>query len=304
MENIKIVTSGNSYIDIDAYAGCIAYANLLNLCGIPAKAISSAKLNQSIPSTLLNLNTSLDSHIFSGSEEFILIDISDKKYFDRIVKEDNIIGIIDHHTGFEDYWKKRLGKKSQIEFIGSVCTIIFELYEKYNLCEKITQDIAYLLVAAILDNTLNLKAKITSNRDITAYNKIVNLYKITDSFKKEYFLECQKTIEDNLKLSLLDDSKFEKHDGLPNVFAQLMVYNKDNIVKQKDLIYKVLNFLDRDNALNLISLEDNRSYILSNNIETQRKFEKIFQKTFNNNLMDLGDLWLRKEIIKKAQQGK
>ena len=51
-----VVTSGNKYIDIDAYASCIAYANLLNLKGQKAKAVSSAKPNESIPSSLLNLN--------------------------------------------------------------------------------------------------------------------------------------------------------------------------------------------------------------------------------------------------------
>ena len=43
---MKIVTAGSRYIDIDAYAGCIAYANLLNLKGIQAKAVSTAKISE------------------------------------------------------------------------------------------------------------------------------------------------------------------------------------------------------------------------------------------------------------------
>ena len=49
---MKIVTSGSRYIDIDAYASCIAYANLLNLKGIEAKAVSTAKINESITPNL------------------------------------------------------------------------------------------------------------------------------------------------------------------------------------------------------------------------------------------------------------
>jgi inorganic pyrophosphatase/manganese-dependent inorganic pyrophosphatase len=45
---MKIITSGASYLDIDAYACCIAYAELLNLQGIPARAVSSAKPNASV----------------------------------------------------------------------------------------------------------------------------------------------------------------------------------------------------------------------------------------------------------------
>ena len=52
----------NKYIDIDAYAGIIAYANLLNLKGIQAKAVSTAKLNESITQTLLNLEIGLDKY--------------------------------------------------------------------------------------------------------------------------------------------------------------------------------------------------------------------------------------------------
>lgn len=133
VNNTKIVTSGNSYIDIDAYAGCIAYAHLLNLLGQNAKAVSTAIFNESITNKLQKLNIKLQNHTFNQNDEYILIDISNKKYFDKIVKEDKITGIIDHHMGFENYWKNKIGNNARIESIGSVCTIIFELYENYKL---------------------------------------------------------------------------------------------------------------------------------------------------------------------------
>lgn len=68
-----IITSGIKYIDIDAYASIIAYANLLNLKGIPAKAVSTSKLNESITSSLLNLDIGLDSYSKSDSDCFILV---------------------------------------------------------------------------------------------------------------------------------------------------------------------------------------------------------------------------------------
>ena len=36
---MKIVTSGNKYIDIDAYASCISYSNFLKQKGIQSKLI-------------------------------------------------------------------------------------------------------------------------------------------------------------------------------------------------------------------------------------------------------------------------
>ena len=167
-----VVTSGKKYIDIDAYAGCIAYAKLLNLKGIKAKAISTAKPNESITPSLMKLTFKLDEYKPDQEDEYMIIDVSNKDYFDTFVQEKKIIGIIDHHVGYEKYWKDKLKEKAQIEFIGSVATIIVELYEKENLMEQISRDLAILLISAILDNTLNLKAKITTKRDIMAYKKL------------------------------------------------------------------------------------------------------------------------------------
>ena len=69
---MKIVTSGRRYIDIDAYAGCIAYANLLNLKGISAKAVSTAKINESITPSLLKLSNKLEQYEKSDNDEFII----------------------------------------------------------------------------------------------------------------------------------------------------------------------------------------------------------------------------------------
>ena len=171
-----IVTSGNRYIDIDAYASCIAYANLLNLKGFNAKAVSTAKLNESITDSLIKLPEKIEKHYATtGNEKYIILDVSDKNFFDNIVIENNIIEIIDHHYGYENYWNKKLKEHSHIEKIGSIATFIFELYEKEQLIDKISNGMAKLLISAILDNTLNLKAQSTTKRDISASHQISSL---------------------------------------------------------------------------------------------------------------------------------
>lgn len=57
---MRVVTSGSAYLDIDAYACCIAYAELLNRQGIEARAVSSAPLNFSICKSVLDWNAALD----------------------------------------------------------------------------------------------------------------------------------------------------------------------------------------------------------------------------------------------------
>ena len=164
-----VITVGKSYIDIDGYASSIAYRELLRMQGLDAMFVSDAILNYSITNSLLNLPYSTDKYEIQELDKFIILDLSNKDYFPSFVKEENIIEIIDHHPGFEEYWKD----KSIIEEIGSVATIIVEKYEESNLLSKMDLSIAKLLMAAILDNTLNFTASITKERDKIAFTHSV-----------------------------------------------------------------------------------------------------------------------------------
>lgn len=298
---MKIITSGLKYIDIDAYASIIAYRELLKIKGLQAKAVSTAKLNESITESLLKLNINLDDYKKSEDDEFIIIDVSNKDFFDTIVEENKIIQVIDHHVGFEKYWNEKLGENSNIEFIGSVATLIFELYEKENLCKKMAKETAILLMCAILDNTLNFKAKVTNERDKKAYKKLEKIANTEENFAEMYFLECEETITKDLKKAIKNDTKVEKvSEHLPLVFGQLVVWNKEKILKQEKIIFDTLNSINNEYMLNLISLKDGKSYIVAQDTEVKRKLEKLFESSFENNIMQLENVWLRKEIIKKA----
>lgn len=302
---MKIVTSGSRYIDIDAYAGCISYSYLLNLKGIQSKAVSTSKLNESITKELLELETKLDKYTPTEGDEFIIIDVSDKDFFDNIVRENKITEIIDHHIGFEEYWKERLGDNSKIEFIGSVVTIIFELYEKENLQDKITKDIAYLMMAAILDNTLNFKAKVTTNRDIIAYKKLENIARSSESYARKYFMDCQQIIEDDLKTALENDTKIGiVSEKLPNVVSQLVVWDKNKIFENKKLIFNTLNNFGNKWILNLICLEEGKSYILASDDLVLQDMKKLLKGKIDKFYLQCEDVWLRKEIIKQADNTK
>jgi len=121
-----ILTSGKKYLDIDAYASSIAYRELLKLRGIESKFVSTSILNYSITESLLNLPFGIDDYEVSREDEFIIIDLSNKDFFENFVEEKRIIELIDHHPGYENYWKEKLKENSHIEQIGSVATIIVE----------------------------------------------------------------------------------------------------------------------------------------------------------------------------------
>ena len=115
-------------------------------------------------------------------------------------------------------------------------------------------------------------------------------------------MQCQKNIESDLEKAIENDTKTEKVcDILPYAFSQLTVWNKKFIFENIDIIYKTLNGISEEWMLNLISLEDGKSYIIANNERVKKKLERLFDNTFMNDILQLDDVWLRKEIIKKAR---
>lgn len=299
------VTSGKRYIDIDAYSAIIAYTHLLKSLGKDVTSISTAKFNESICPVIKDINLSLDTidkNTTINNAEFIILDVSSPEMFDKIVKDNNkIIEIIDHHTGYESYWKSYSNINLEIEFIGSVCTIIFEKYQKHNKLNLLTPDICKLLLAGILDNTLNLKANITTNRDIEACNNLYKIGKIDKSWADTYFLSCQKLIEKDLETSIKNDVKIKCKDKyLPDVFGQLLVLNKDSILEKEDTLIKIMNSYNESWVFNLVCLDDGKSYIISNDDTTKKQIETLFSKKFKNNILILDHFLLRKEIMKKA----
>ena len=291
-----VITVGKTYIDIDGYASAIAYRELLKLQGIESRFVSNAVLNYSITPSLLNLPYTVDSYEVNNSDKFIILDLSNKEFFPDFVREDNITEIIDHHPGYEEYWESRLGSNSIIESVGSVATIIFEKYEE--LGYKVDIDIAKLLMAAILDNTLNFTAKITTERDKKAYNK---LSKITNcyNYSEIYFSECQSIIESNLEESIKNDIKIQKvNEYLPEVFGQLTIYNIEKI--SIDKIKEIMNSFGSKWIINIISLAYNTSYILCSDNDIKEKVNMVFNVDSANNTLIIKPAKLRKEIIKAA----
>jgi len=53
--------------------------------------------------------------------------------------------------------------------------------------------------------------------------------------------------------------------------------------------------------MNLISLEDAKSYIISEDIKVKAGLERLFNKPFEKDILELENVWLRKEIIRKAK---
>jgi len=208
-------------------------------------------------------NTDINDKI---RKRVILVDHNEKNQSVDGIEEAEIVEIIDHH---------RLGTISTshpINFrnmsVGSTCTIIFSLFKQYNII--IPNDIAGLMLSAVLSDTLLLKSPTTTKMDVGCVSYLSNLLQLN---YEEYGMEMFKA-GSSLKGKSLDEiifqdfKQFNTNDiniGIGQVFTtdyETIDANKDNIVKK-------LNEIAANNNYGILCLFvtdiiRNGSYVLFN----------------------------------------
>jgi nanoRNase/pAp phosphatase (c-di-AMP/oligoRNAs hydrolase) len=298
-----IVTAGYSYLDIDAYGGCVAYAELLRAQGQDAAAASTAPWNESISRTVRGWNADMLTHYSPApSDTFVVIDLSNPEYFDRFVDRDKVVGVLDHHLGFEKYWAEKIGSLACIEFIGAACTLVYEAWQAAGLLDMMSQASARLLFAGILDNTLNLGASITTERDRIAYNDLLKRSHLPDSWPAEYFRECQEAILSDLSQALDNDYKPVQYATYPDMIlvGQMAVWDATEVTKRIDELAQWFAGQSTDTwFVNLISVGERWSYFICQNPEVKLWLEATLHASFQGDIGKADRLWLRKEIVRQ-----
>lgn len=297
-----VITAGSTYLDIDAYACMVSMAELLKLQGINAIAYSKAPCNYSVCQSLVKAGQVLDDlpPSFVDEAAYIIVDVSDPAFLKDSVPLGRVVAIYDHHVGFEKFWQDRINENSHIEFIGAAATLVFREWKKSGLADKMSPDTAYLLMAAILDNTLNLTSSNTTKEDIYVYNELCEFVGGGQNFAATYLSAVQQSIESDLKISLFGDIK-TNHDNefLPKKIAQLCVWDSESILEQLSMIREWFAEKPGSWMINIIDIKHHCSFFVCDDIKYQKDLERIFDVRFEWGITRTSVPYLRKEIIKK-----
>ena len=301
-----IVTAGSSYLDIDAYACSVALRDLLRLKGERAIAYSPAPCNYSVCPGLKEagqMETVLPAGWDVQACRVMIVDVSDPDYIRGAVPLDNVVALYDHHTGFEAYWESRIGQSAHIAFIGAAATLIFGEWKDGGVLDQMTRSTALLLIAAILDNTLNLTSANTTDADREAFDELCRLANVGKAWCDAYFAEVQAGVEADLQNALLKDIKRIGADKvLPEYVAQLCVWDADRIIAKLDTIRGWFTGRRDSWMINVIDIRRRRSYFVCDDKERQQMIGAIFNVSFEDGVAVLPVSYLRKEIIKKIKR--
>lgn len=297
---MKIVTAGQTFTDIDAYAGCIGYVELLRQTGEEAIAVLPGALNDSVPSMVRQWEADVaPSYLPGPDDEFILIDISDPEHLAEIVDRDRVVEVIDHHLGFIDYWKERIGDRADIEFIGAACTQVYERWLASGYLGSMDSTTAKLLICGILDNTLNFKAKITTDRDKRAYEALSAVADWSDELTTQYFSECQEQITSDLVQAIINDKKHMKFEIFAQTVTvgQLVVWDATRIVDESiDIIKQTLSTPGVRWFMNIVDISRGKSFIAADSPTAKQQLSRLLGMEFVGDVAEADRLWLRKEI--------
>ena len=300
----KIITAGSTYLDIDAYACIVAMTELLRLKGENVIAYSEAPCNYSVVDMLVTEGDIL-TNIPVGYEyaDYIIVDVSDPEFLKSSVPIDRVIEIYDHHVGFEDYWYSKIGKCAHIEFIGAAATLIYREWEKSGLQNKIIRSTALLLIAAILDNTLNLTSSNTTDEDMRVFIELCRHADVDKTWCDIYFSEVQKNIEKDFENALFKDIKTVFGNSiLPPRVAQLCVWDGKSVLEKISEIRRLFENIKDSWMINVIDIKGYCSYFICDGPDYQRKIEDVFCVSFNDGVAKTKVPYLRKEIIKITHQ--
>lgn len=301
---MHVVTAGYRFLDIDAYASAIAMAELRRLQGEDAAAATSAPLNASIPQSLRALNSPINTNYTPSPDDvFTVVDLSEPKFFDFNIAPEKVIEIIDHHLGFESFWKEKLGNKAYIEFIGAACTQVYELWQQSGFLDEMSKTTAKLLACGILDNTLNLKAVITTNRDKAAYANLAQRAELPTNWPQQYFEECQAYMAHDLEHTIKNDAKpMDYPIRTDTVYVgQLALWDADSFIDtHKDAILKIMRSKNMPWFMNFIDIRTTRSIFMCEDTELAKWLADLLDITFRGDTGIAKRMWLRKEIMKQA----
>ena len=158
-----------------------------------------------------------------------------------------------------------------------------------------------LLYTAIFANSLNFKAKVTTERDLAAAEKLKSFTNLPDNWIQQYYEEVENEVLSDFEKGITGDRKI-----LANGWAisQIELYNAQKLLNNEDCIATLNRCMNEHEhwLLTIPSISEGVNYLVSNSSEIKNTLSERIGATWNGQNGKLDKIHLRKEIIHSAIQ--
>lgn len=233
----------------------------------------------------------------------IIVDTSDKDSLSPIIQAEKVIEVIDHRKVHEAH-SHFPNAKVQIELVGSAATLIAEKFHQEQLAPS--QEAAALLYSAIVSNTINFQAHVTTPRDHEMADWLQNYFSLPEHYIHDMFTD-KSHFRKSLKETIVNDfATFTLHDHKLGI-AQLEIVNVDAFIeKNRNQLQEILEELKKEQGLEYIfltciDLEKAFNKLLVIDVSTKDILEEALQIKFENGISKREGILMRKELVPRIK---
>ena len=290
---------GHKIPDSDSIVSAISLSYLLNKLGENAIAVRQGEINPETDFILKSFDFDIPELKTSFANENVwLTDHSDIAQAPDDISKATIVGIVDHHKLGDITTHTPLD--AWIRAVGCTNTIVKDMYDFYRV--DIPKDIASIMIAAILSDTVIFKSPTCTKADTKAVRELALIADIKDykAFGLEMFKVKSAVEGTSMNELVMRDFKDFNMNGKKIGIGQLEVVDGsifDNI--KDDLILEMSRIKEegnRDTVLLLLTdimVEGSEILVASNST-------KMIQKAFNRKIVD-NRFWLDGCLSRKKQ---
>ncbi|MFB3765961.1 MAG: manganese-dependent inorganic pyrophosphatase [Methanotrichaceae archaeon] len=297
----KIYVVGHKSPDTDSVTSAITYANLKNAIGMKeAVPAAAGDINNETKFLLDFFKVPAPEKLTDATDKkVILVDHNEMGQAVDKLNEENIVEIVDHHkiggikTGKPIYFLN--------EPVGATGGIIAKLYEANNV--KISKEMAGLMMAAILSDTVLFKSPTCTPSDKAAVDK---LSKIAGVDPMKFGMDMLKAKSDisskSAKDILLGDFKKFDFSGTKAGVGQIEVMDLKDLQPKRAAILDEMNKMKDAEKLDMIVLmltdviKEGSDILFVGNDKAAKGFEKAFGGKISNN-----SIYKEKVLSRKKQ---
>jgi inorganic pyrophosphatase/exopolyphosphatase len=285
--------------DLDGTACIIGYTEFLNKNGEKTQAgiYENPSIEARFILDFLDLPVPRQDLPF---DKVILMDASTITGLPKNFSPNQVIEIVDHRKNTELEKFPNL-EKVLIELVGAAATLVAEKYMNTNT--PISRESATLLHQAIISNTLNFKANVTTKRDRKAAKYLKSQTKIPSNLTHKMFMIKSDMTGEKLSQNIKGDLSRQVIGGCNYLICQLEMIGVEKLINTRkkeilDIISGIKHERNLDNSfISLIDLEKGNNVFVCSEKNTQKILEGSLGIKFDKDIAKRDGLIMRKEII-------
>ena len=299
----KELIFGHQNPDTDAIGTAIAYSYLQNKLGYDTEAVALGEANDETKYALNKFGVTAPRVIKTASNEVdavMLVDHNEPQQSVSDIDKVKVTHVVDHHRIMNFNTADPLYYRAAP--VGCTSTIMWQMYNEKEI--EIPQDIAGIMLSAIISDTLLLKSPTTTDQDKEA---VVSLANIAGVDYKEYGLKMLKAgtnIADKSEEDLIDlDAKSFELNGSNVRVAQINVVDLPEALERKDAFLKAMDEASKREGYDMFMLlitnildSDSEALVVGSD-ESKAKFEKAFNAKLSDSEVKLPGVVSRKKQV-------